>query len=258
MKSQVMRRLFLMTSLTLVHHHILVQCLGSSLPGNPSSPYTYSNKSSIRGPTGSIVYNDGNETITIDFSDVEFYPVESSLGFPLHYSLHNELFKRNCTPSIELHSASTVWEQNVIKSLIGAIDFDTVHEIPKGRIISASDLPHLHNSLPGHPLHQGTPDYHKSYGISSHGPSIFDGKKFTTITIDANFGPDNVRYYSMARFQNGMTIGRKIVRLAMWQSLNQGNPRHIWLSDNTSWGNGTLTPLGRINTPSGFGVLWTI
>lgn len=249
--------LLLVTTLTLVHHDHFVSCTGSQAGESP--PVTsYSNKASIPGPSGSIVYNDGNETITIDFSDVEFYPVESSLGFPLHYSLHNELFKRNFTPATELHAASTSWEQNVIKSLVGAIDFDSVHDIPKGRIISASDLPHLHNSLPGHPLHQGTPDYHKSYGISSHGPSIFDHKKFTTLTIDANFGPENVRYYSMARFQSGMRIGRKIIRLAMWQSLNQGNPRHLWLSDNTNWGNGTLTPLGRIMTPSGFGVLWTI
>lgn len=259
--------LLLLTTLLLIRQDHFVWCTGSpslspvsnSTYSNPRNPHILnSNKTAIPGPTGSISYNDGNETITIDFSDVEFYPVENSFGFPLHYSGSNELFRRNFLPGIELHSSSTSWEQNVIKSLIGAIDFDNVHSHPKGRIISASDLPHLLNSLPGHPLHQGTPDYHKSYGISSHGPSIFDHKKFTTLTVDANFGPDNVRYYSMARFQNGMTFGRKIIRLAMWQSLNQGNPRHIWLSDNTNWGNGTLTPLGRIMTPSGFSILWTI
>lgn len=36
----------------------------------------------IPGP-GAVVFNDGNETITVDFSDIEFYPVES---FPLFTS----------------------------------------------------------------------------------------------------------------------------------------------------------------------------
>lgn len=204
------------------------------------------NSQLIPGPS-TIVYNDGNETITVDFSDVEFYPVES---FPLFTSNQKNI-------SEGLHVASTTWERKIIKQLIGALDLDYMNGIKAGRIISASDLPQL-LSPPGHPLHQGTPDYTKAYGISSLGGSNFYQKKFTTIAVEADFGNGNKRHYSMVRYQNRVKFGRKIIRFAMWQSLNQDKPRHIWLTDAHMWRESSLTPLGRMMTPAGYAILWTL
>jgi len=111
---------------------------------------------------------------------------------------------------------------------------------------------------PGHPMSHGTPDYSKSYGISSLGPSNFGQKKFTTLAVEADFGGGNVRHYAMVRMQNKVNFGRKIVRFAMWQSLNQDHPRHVWLTDANMWRETTLKPIGRLMTPAGYAILWTL
>jgi hypothetical protein len=197
-----------------------------------------------------VTYNDGNSTVTVDFSDIEFYPVES---FPLFTA------SSPSNATVEgLHTASSDYERQTIKRLISAIEIDSLNGQKAGRIFSASDLPSLFSS-PGHPLYQGTPDYSKSYGVSSLGASNFGHKKFTTLAVEADFGVSNlVRHYAMARFQNRVNFGRKIVRFAMWQSLNQDKPRHVWLTDANMWRETTLKPLGRLMTPAGFAILWTL
>lgn len=199
----------------------------------------------IPGP-GAVVFNDGNETITVDFSDIEFYPVES---FPLFTSV-----MPNASEGLKV--PGTAWEKKLIRQLITAVDFDQVTAIKEGRIMSASDLPQMLSS-PGHPAFQGTPDYLKAYGISSLGPATLLQKKFTTLAIEADFGQNNLRHYSMVRFQNRFNFGRKIARFAFWQSMNEDKPRHIWLTDATMWRGVSLKPLGRILTPGGWAIMWT-
>ena len=212
-----------------------------------ATPLTPSNDSQLIPGPSSVTYNDGNTTVTVDFSDIEFYPVES---FPL--------FTANTQNTSEgLYLASSDFERATIKRLISAIDVDSLNGQKPGRILSASDLPSLH-SPPGHPMFQGTPDYTKAYGVSSLDPSNFGHKKFTTLAIDADFGSGNIRHYAMARFQNRVNFGRKIVRFTMWQSLNQDKPRHVWLTDANMWRETTLKPLGRLMTPAGFAILWTL
>ena len=195
-----------------------------------------------------MTFNDDNGTaVTVDFSDVEFYPVDY---FPLFTAN-----KKNATEG--LFVPQTVFERQAIKRLINAIDIDQFTGFKPGRILSASDLP-SHHSLPGHPLYQGTPDYSQLYGISSQGTSNFGHKKFSSLSLDADFGGDSVRHYAVARFQNRVNFGRKIVRFTMWQSLNQGKPRHVWLTDASMWRETSLKPLGRLMTPAGYAILWSL
>ncbi|KAI1287032.1 hypothetical protein HDE_10805 [Halotydeus destructor] len=201
----------------------------------------------IPGP-GTFSYNDGNETITFDFSDIEFYPVES---FPLFTST-------KLTSSEGLKVPATSWEKKIIARLINAVDFDQVNATKEGRLLSASDLPQMLSSPnPSHPMGQGTPDYLKCYGVSSLGPSNLFQKKLTTLAIEGDFAPDNVRHYSVVRLQNNFNFGRKIVRLAFWHSMNEENPRHIWLTDARMWRGTSLTPLGRVLAPGGWAIMWT-
>jgi hypothetical protein len=203
--------------------------------------------SQLPGPS-SVTFNDDNGTsVTVDFSDVEFYPVEY---FPLFTSNKNNATEGLAVPM-------TAFERQSIKRLINAIDIDQFTGSKPGRLMSASDLPSYH-SIPGHPMYQGTPDYSRSYGLSSLGTSTFGHKKFSSLSIDADFGDENVRHYAVARFQNRVNFGRKIVRFTMWQSLNQGKPRHVWLTDASMWRESSLKPLGRLMTPAGYAILWTL
>lgn len=217
----------------------------------------------IPGPS-SVTFRDGNQTITVDFSDIEFYPVES---FPLFTSPvlpPSHLMVANSTANGGLITASNEWEKRLIHQLINAIELDQLNGLKAGKIVSASELPTAYaqpviNPIGGHPLHRGTPNYRNAYSVSSLGPSNFGSKKFTTLAIEADFGSGApVRHYAMARFQNRVNFGRKILRFTMWQSLNQGNPRHVWLTDANMWRESSLKPLGKMMTPAGAAILWTL
>lgn len=209
--------------------------------------------SQLSGPS-SVTFNDDNGTaVTVDFSDVEFYPVEY---FPL--ATTSRYFTSNNRNETEgLFVPQTAFERLAIKRLINAIDIDLFNETEAGRILSASDLPSFH-SLPGHPLYQGTPDYSQSYGISSLGSYNFGIKRFSPLVLDADFGDDSIRHYAVAHFENKVNFGRKIVRFSMWQSMNQGKPRHVWLTDASMWRETSLKPLGRLMTSAGYAILWSL
>ena len=219
----------------------------------------------IPGPSV-VTFRDGNQTITVDFSDIEFYPVES---FPLFTS--SALSPTHMAPMVNstgsteggLATAHNEWEKRVIHQLINAIELDQLNGMKACKIVTAGEIASTYtvqpvNTISGHPLHRGTPNYRNAYSVSSLGPSNFGSKKFTTLAIEADFGTGSLRHYAMARFQNRVNFGRKIVRFVMWQSLNQGNPRHVWLTDANMWRESSLKPLGKMMTPAGPAILWTI
>lgn len=221
----------------------------------------------IPGPS-MVTFRDGNQTITVDFSDVEFYPVESfplftsSVLSPSHMAT---IINSTAGASTEggLATANNEWEKRVIHQLINAIDLDQLNGMKAGKIVTASEIASTYtvqpvNTISGHPLHRGTPNYRNAYSVSSLGPSNFGSKKFTTLAIEADFGSAAPRHYAMARFQNRVNFGRKILRFTMWQSLNQGNPRHVWLTDANMWRESSLKPLGKMMTPAGPAILWTL
>lgn len=248
----------------------LVKIDSATQDTSPSSTSTKSNL--IPGPSEVITYRDGNETITVDFSDIEFHPIDA-VSFPLFTSSRSNIGNKTTVSSYRpfggqspgghtsdgLSIPSTDFEKTAVKKIITAVDIDSVNGLKAGRILSLSDLPSLH-APPGHPLYQGTPDYSKSYGLSSLGPANFGTKKFTALSVEGDFGQGNVRHYATVRLQNKVNFGRRIVRYAMFQSLNEkgGNPRHIWLTDANMWRETTLKPLGRLMTPAGFALMWTI
>jgi len=197
----------------------------------------------IPGP-GTVVFNDGNGTISVDFSDIEFYPVE---GFPL-------LTSTETTNSSGLKTPSNTWERNVLNNLVDAVNFDQVFEFGLGRVIRAEDLPRLSSSVGHQRL--------KHYAVSSLGAGKLVQKKFTTFGVEGDFGNNDIRHYALVRVQNRFNFGRKIIRFAFWQSMSDGasgrGPRHIWISDAGMWRGVTLRPIGRVLTPGGWAIMWTL
>lgn len=201
----------------------------------------------VRGPSP-VTFNDDNGTsVTVDLSDVEFYPVQD---FPLL------AFSRN-SGSGEVVKRQTASEKQSIKRLSNRIAIDRIDGLHVDRILSTTDPPQLHTPT-SDPIHHTTPDDSHAYRISSLTSPESGAPLFSSLSPTAEFGQQNVRPFARAQFQDRVTTGRDVQRFAVRQSLNsEGAPRSVWLADGIASPGKGLEPVGRVTTAPGHAVFWS-
>lgn len=122
-----------------------------------------------------------------------------------------------------------------------AIPWEDIKENRMAYISSATTNPNLRGKYPTNLL--------KQYKIIAEHKETVDGIPFTRFGLLSDGSFDNkTRYFAVVGIQRGIYFGRIAIRTAFLFSLNEGNPRPIWLTHNTvsaePWGLKTVQAVG--------------
>lgn len=196
----------------------------------------------LKGPSKLAFTDDNGTVVTLDFSDIEFFPANDFNPF---YS--PKIVSENTTESSA--SSVNVKENTILLYLIDSFKSDSVDE-EKPRIISnAKYVPSLRDRFPLDELAR--------YQVTFNGVKTARDRKFNNYQIEKSYGQFRDRQVlASINVQRRAQLGRKVIRFAFAQSYNR-SARTIWLTDGVMWKRAPFHHLGQLHTLQGWAFMWT-
>lgn len=196
----------------------------------------------VRGPSQVSFTDDNGTTITLDFSDIEFFPANDLDPFYSTGNFH-DLSNDSVLPPVNLR------EQSIVLHLIDVLKLDSVDEESPRIVTSAKFVVPLRERYPTTELSR--------YYITFNGVRTARDRKFNNYQFEKGHGiPRERKVLANVNVQRHHVFGRKVIRFAFVHSYNRGFPQTIWLTDDVAWRRPPLRHIGKVHTRQGWAKMW--